>query len=80
MSLRMKHQPPQVPERFSACRVAEVLISAITARQPLEELVGRREEREEAKRTEADDFLSTLPELLRRCGERGENRNRSPPT
>ncbi len=27
----MKHQPPQVAERFSACRVGEVLISAITA-------------------------------------------------
>lgn len=27
----MKHQPPQVTERFSACRVGEVLISAITA-------------------------------------------------
>jgi len=27
----MKHQPPQVAERFSACRVGEALISAITA-------------------------------------------------
>ena len=27
----MKHQPQQVAERFSACRVGEVLISAITA-------------------------------------------------
>jgi tRNA(fMet)-specific endonuclease VapC len=27
----MKHQPPQVAERFSSCRVGEVLISAITA-------------------------------------------------
>ena len=27
----MKHQPPQVAVRFSACRVGEVLISAITA-------------------------------------------------
>ncbi|MFM7732285.1 MAG: PIN domain-containing protein, partial [Cyanobium sp.] len=27
----MKHQPPQVVERFSASRVGEVLISAITA-------------------------------------------------
>jgi tRNA(fMet)-specific endonuclease VapC len=27
----MKHQSPQVAERFSACRVGEVLISAITA-------------------------------------------------
>lgn len=27
----MKHQPPQVAERFTACRVGEVLISAITA-------------------------------------------------
>ena len=27
----MKHQPPQVAERFSACMVGEVLISAITA-------------------------------------------------
>jgi len=27
----MKHQPPQVAERFSACRFGEVLISAITA-------------------------------------------------
>jgi tRNA(fMet)-specific endonuclease VapC len=27
----MKHQPPQVAERISACRVGEVLISAITA-------------------------------------------------
>ena len=27
----MKHQPPQVAERFSACRVGEVLISPITA-------------------------------------------------
>jgi tRNA(fMet)-specific endonuclease VapC len=27
----MKHRPPQVAERFSACRVGEVLISAITA-------------------------------------------------
>jgi tRNA(fMet)-specific endonuclease VapC len=27
----MKHQPPQVAERFSPCRVGEVLISAITA-------------------------------------------------
>jgi tRNA(fMet)-specific endonuclease VapC len=27
----MKHQPPQVAERFSACRVGEVLSSAITA-------------------------------------------------
>ncbi len=26
----MKHQPPQVAERFSACRVAEMLIAAIT--------------------------------------------------
>jgi tRNA(fMet)-specific endonuclease VapC len=27
----MKNQPPRVAERFSACRVGEVLISAITA-------------------------------------------------
>lgn len=27
----MKHQPPQVADRFSTCRVGEVLISAITA-------------------------------------------------
>ncbi len=27
----MKHQPPQVAERFSSCRVGEVVISAITA-------------------------------------------------
>jgi tRNA(fMet)-specific endonuclease VapC len=27
----MKHQPPQAAQRFSACRVGEVLISAITA-------------------------------------------------
>ena len=27
----MQHQPPQVAKRFSACRVGEVLISAITA-------------------------------------------------
>ncbi len=27
----MKHQPPQVAERFACCRVGEVLISAITA-------------------------------------------------
>jgi len=27
----MKNQPPRVVERFSACRVGEVLISAITA-------------------------------------------------
>ena len=27
----MRHQPPRVAERFSACRVGEVLISAITA-------------------------------------------------
>ena len=27
----MKHQPPQVAERFSSCMVGEVLISAITA-------------------------------------------------
>lgn len=27
----MKHQPPKVAERFAACRIGEVLISAITA-------------------------------------------------
>jgi tRNA(fMet)-specific endonuclease VapC len=27
----MKHQPPQVAERFASCRVGEVVISAITA-------------------------------------------------
>lgn len=27
----MKHQPPQVADRFAACRVGEVVISAITA-------------------------------------------------
>jgi tRNA(fMet)-specific endonuclease VapC len=27
----MKHQPPQVVQRFAACRVGELLISAITA-------------------------------------------------
>ena len=36
----MKHQPPQVAERFSACRVGEVLISAITAAELEYGLVG----------------------------------------
>ena len=27
----MKHQPPKVAERFAACRIGAVLISAITA-------------------------------------------------
>jgi len=38
----MKNQPPRVAERFSNCRVGEVLISAITAAELEYGVVGLR--------------------------------------
>ena len=56
----MKHQPPQVTERFSSCMVGEVLISAITAAE-LEYGVVASGEEAERNRVAMDRFLSEVP-------------------
>jgi hypothetical protein len=72
--------PPSEPAR-TATEILEQLeeLRALTGQQDarvviaidqFEELLGRGDEREEAKPTEADDFLSTLAELLKLEGSR----------
>jgi tRNA(fMet)-specific endonuclease VapC len=56
----MKHQPPQVAERFSSCMVGEVLISAITAAE-LEYGVVASGEDAERNRAAMDRFLGEVP-------------------
>lgn len=56
----MKRQPPQVVKRFSACRVAEVLISAITAAE-LEYAVVASGVDAERTRTALARFLVEVP-------------------
>lgn len=56
----MKHQPPQVAERFSSCMVGEVLISAITAAK-LEYGVVASGEDADRNRAAMDRFLSEVP-------------------
>ena len=61
----MKHQPPQVAERFSSCMVGEVLISAITAAE-LEYGVLASGEDSDHNRAAMDRFLwLRSPEGLR---------------
>lgn len=56
----MKHQPPQVAERFSTCMVGEVLISAITAAE-LEYGVVSSGEAADRNRAALDLFLGEVP-------------------
>ena len=56
----MKHQPPQVAERFSSCMVGEVLISAITAAE-LEYGVVASGEDSDRNRAAMDRFLLEVP-------------------
>jgi tRNA(fMet)-specific endonuclease VapC len=56
----MKHQPPQVAEKFSSCMVGEVLISAITAAE-LEYGVVASGEDADRNRTALDRFLNEVP-------------------
>ncbi len=56
----MKHQPPQVAQRFSQCRVGEVLISAITAAE-LEFGVVASGPEESRNRNALDRFLKEVP-------------------
>jgi len=56
----MKHQPPQVAERFSSCMVGEVLISAITAAE-LEYGVVASAQEADRNRAAFDRFLSEVP-------------------
>ncbi len=56
----MKHQPPQVAERFSSCMVGEVLISAITAAE-LEYGVVASGEDGARNRAAMDRFLREVP-------------------
>jgi len=56
----MKHQPPQVAERFSSCMVGEVLISAITAAE-LEYGVVASGEDADRNRAALVRFMSEVP-------------------
>ncbi len=56
----MKHQPPQVAERFASCMVGEVLISAITAAE-LEYGVAASGEDADRNRAALDRFLNEVP-------------------
>ena len=56
----MKHQPPQVAERFASCMVGEVLISAITAAE-LEYGVVASGEDADLNRAALDRFLNEVP-------------------
>jgi tRNA(fMet)-specific endonuclease VapC len=56
----MKHQPPEVAERFARCRVGEVLISAITAAE-LEFGVVASGPDEQRNRQALDRFLQEVP-------------------
>jgi tRNA(fMet)-specific endonuclease VapC len=56
----MKHQPPEVAERFSACRVGEDLISAITAAELEYGVVASGAEAEQ-NRSAFDRFLQEVP-------------------
>ena len=56
----MKHQPPQVAERFARCRVGEVLISAITAAE-LEYGVIASGDQAERNRLALQQFLLEVP-------------------
>jgi formylglycine-generating enzyme required for sulfatase activity len=72
--------PPSEPARTEAKILGQLdELRALTGQQDarvviaidqFEELLGRGDEREEAKPTEADDFLSTLAELLKLEGSR----------
>ena len=56
----MRHQPPQVAERFSSCMVGEVLISAITAAE-LEYGVVVFGEDADHNRAAMDRFVGEVP-------------------
>jgi len=56
----MKHQSPQVADRFAACRVGEVVISAITAAE-LEFGVIASGAEAERNREALDQFLLEIP-------------------
>jgi tRNA(fMet)-specific endonuclease VapC len=56
----MKHQPPQVAERFSSCMIGEVLISAITAAE-LEYGVVASAQEADRNRLAFDRFLREVP-------------------
>ncbi|MGB5134999.1 MAG: type II toxin-antitoxin system VapC family toxin [Prochlorococcaceae cyanobacterium] len=56
----MKHQPPEVGQRFARCRVGEVLISAITAAE-LEFGVVASGPDEQSNREALDRFLKEVP-------------------
>jgi tRNA(fMet)-specific endonuclease VapC len=56
----MRHQPPQVRQRFSLCRVGDVLISAITAAE-LEYGVVASGSEEPSNRQALERFLGEVP-------------------
>ncbi len=56
----MKDQPPQVADRFAACRVGEVVISAITAAE-LEFGVAASGAEADRNRQALDQFLLEVP-------------------
>jgi tRNA(fMet)-specific endonuclease VapC len=56
----MKHQPPQVVERFGRCRVGEVGVSAITAAE-LEFGVVASGSDQQSNREALDRFLAEVP-------------------
>ena len=56
----MKEQPPQVADRFAACRVGEVVISAITAAE-LEFGVAASGAEADRNRQALDQFLLEVP-------------------
>lgn len=56
----MKDQPPQVADRFAACRVGEVVISAITAAE-LEFGVEASGEEADRNREALEQFLLEVP-------------------
>lgn len=56
----MKHQPPQVSQRFAQCRVGDVVISAITAAE-LEFGVVASGPNEPSNRQALDRFLREVP-------------------
>ena len=63
----MKDQPPQVADRLAACRVGEVVISAITAAELEFGVVASGEEAEEEadrNRGALEQFLLEVPVAL----------------
>ncbi|MEB3323710.1 MAG: type II toxin-antitoxin system VapC family toxin [Cyanobacteriota bacterium] len=56
----MKHQPPQVAQRFGCCRVGEVMISSITAAELEFGVLASGADAEQNRRA-LDRFLAEVP-------------------